>query len=273
TLHTLYFPGWVGYVDGEAHPLSPIERSGYILLQGVPAGAHTIDLRYEGTVVQHVATWASAVAAAALLLAAIAWRGKARSRQAAGYPAARWWLPLAFVFLVAIKAFVIDEETTWLRWRSTCSSVHGAEGGLLVQFGERVQLCGIDMPDRAYRPGDRMRITLYWQATDAVEEPADSFVHLLGATFNPRTGNPLWGQQDKQSPGYHPLTQWTPGKLYRDRYEFLIDPDAPAGEYQLEIGWVERSTGQRLIPQVVGTVLEVSVSHLDSLVLGGIEVH
>jgi hypothetical protein len=140
-----------------------------------------------------------------------------------------------------------------------------------VQFGEDLRLCAIDLPDRTYRPGGTIEVTLYWQVDRAVAEPADSFVHLLGSSFNPKTNNPLWGQQDKQLPGYHPLTQWTPGKLYRDSYEFRIDADAPPGEYQLEIGWVQASTGLRLGPQVTGEAPGLSVSHLDSLLLDGIE--
>lgn len=140
-----------------------------------------------------------------------------------------------------------------------------------VQFAERIQLCAVDLQKRTYRPGEILRITLYWQSAQPVEEPAYSFVHLLGTSFNPKTGNPLWGQQDKQLPGYHPLVGWTPGKIYRDHYEFRIDPDSPPGAYQLEVGWVRPSTGLRLVPEVVQETPGVSLSHLDSLLLDGIE--
>ena len=159
------------------------------------------------------------------------------------------------------------------RRTSTCSDVEGAGISLDVRFENGVRLCALELGDRVLKPGDTVRITLYWQAERPVQEPADSFVHLWGASFNPKTGNPLWGQQDKQLPGYHPVTRWNPSKIYRDSYEFRIDPDAPPGEYQIEIGWVQPETGQRHGLELVQSPDEISISHLDSLLISGIELH
>jgi hypothetical protein len=53
----------------------------------------------------------------------------------------------------------------------------------------------------------------------------------------------------------------------------LIDPDAPPGEYQLEIGWVHPATGQRHGLGLVQSPDEVYASHLDSLLISGIGLH
>jgi hypothetical protein len=272
-LYILYFPGWTGLVDGEAHALKPVEGSGYIRLEDVPAGRHTIELRYEGTSAQRAGTWLSAITALGLILAAVLWRGKKDSSLVASYPAPSWWLVLGLVLFVAVKASFIDSHTTLFRRTSTCSDVEGAGVSVDVRFQNGVRLCALELQDRVLKPGDAMQITLYWQAERPVQEPADSFVHLWGASFNPKTGNPLWGQQDKQLPGYHPVTRWNPGKIYRDSYEFRIDPDAPAGEYQIEIGWVQPATGQRHGLELVQSPDEISISHLDSLLISGIELH
>jgi hypothetical protein len=272
-LHILYFPGWTGTVDDETHHLTPVEGSGYIRLQDVPAGLHTLQLRYEGTLAQHAGTWISAAAGFGLILGAVLWRGKRDAVPEASYPAPNWWLVLGLVSFIAIKAAFIDDHTTLFRRTSTCSDVQGAGVGVDVRFEHGVRLCAIELRYHVLRPGDAVQITLYWQAERAVEDAADSFVHLWGATFNPKTGNPLWGQQDKPLPGDHPVARWHPGKLYRDGYEFRIDPDAPPGEYQIEIGWVQPATGQRYRPELVRGPDDISVSHLDSILISGIELH
>ena len=271
-LHILYFPGWTALVDDRAQNVVPVEGSGYIRVEDIPAGLHTLELRYEGTSVQRAGVWLSAVTALGLILAAVLWRGGRISSPVASYPAWSWGLILGLVLFVAVKASFIDSQTTLFRRTSTCAGVEGAGIGVDVRFENGVRLCALELQDRVLKPGDTVRITLYWQAEFPVHEPADSFVHLWGASFNPKTGNPLWGQQDKQLPGYHPVTRWNPGRLYRDSYEFRIDPDAPAGEYQLEIGWVQPEDGRRYRLELAEGPDDISVSHLDSLLISGIEI-
>jgi len=292
-LLTLYFPGWVGYVDGKAHELKPADGTGYILMEDVPAGTHTLSLRYEGTSAQWLGAAVSAIAAVALALVAIFWReilakvatalgSASRSLRSdnilpnmssdlrkVGPPAG---LIAGFVLLFAIKTFWLDPQTTLFRQTSTCDAIQDRAIKVHVRFGDSMVLCGIDLADRAVKPGDSVRATLYWKTTDAVSEPTDSFVHLYGVTFNPKSNTPLWGQQDKETPGYHPATRWTPGKLYRDSYEFRVDPDAPPGEYKLEIGWWEPETGRRLKPMIVSAAPALSVSSIDSLWVSSIMV-
>lgn len=269
-LHVLYYPGWAGSVNGQEHRLEPAEGTGYAVLPGVPAGTHQITLRYVGTSAQRIGTWISLLALAGVILTAVLWRDGRRIPASAIHSQAHWWLAGALAVLLAVKMAWLDPHTTALRRASTCATVAGPTGGLNVSFGGEIRLCGLELTARAYRPGARLRVTLYWQADQAVEQPAVSFVHLLGATFNPRTGNPLWGQQDKELPGEHPVMRWVPGVIYRDTYELPIDPDAPPGEYQLEIGWFRTGTGQRLAPQGVGPGDPVLLSDLDSLLLPGI---
>jgi len=232
-------------------------------------------LRYEGTKGQHVATWISALAVLGLVIGTAVWRGERRGRadpMAATYPRTHWWLVAGLAVLLAGKTLWLDPFTTLLRRASTCSDVAGAAASADVRFGEQVRLCAIEMGQRGLHAGDPLRITLYWQVDGPVEQPAVSFVHLLGSAFNPRTGNPLWGQQEKDTPGSHPLLRWTPGEIYRDSYEFQVDPSAPAGEYQLEIGWFEPESGERLKPALENPADAhgMRLSDLDSLLIPGI---
>ncbi len=272
TLRILYFPGLKAHVDDQARSLEPVEGTGYALLRGMPEGNHTVELRYVGTAWQRLGAVASVVSALLLCLGAVLWRDRGGSARPATYPALSGWLIATVVLLVGFKALYLDRHTTLFRNSSECSSVQGATVTTAVRFGSNLRLCAVDLPRQAFRPGETLRVTLYWQAERVESEPTNSFVHLLGEQFNPRTGNPLWGQQDKQQPGTHPVTRWVPGKIYRDSYEFDIDPGTPPGEYQLEIGWVEPSTGQRLEPEMLQQTEGLSVSHLDSLLISGLVV-
>jgi hypothetical protein len=276
-MHQLYFPGWVATVNGERHNLVPSEGSGYSVVEGVPAGDETIELRYEATPAQRAGTWASALALAVLAAVAVsrrAARGDAEDPIRATYPKPRWWLIAGVALVLAGKTLWLDPHTSLLRRTSTCSSVAGPAAPAAVRFGDQVRLCAVEVPQRSLRPGAPLRVTLYWQAGGAGAQPGLSFVHLLGTTFNPRTNNPLWGQQEKDAPGSHPLSRWTPGKVYRDDYEFEVDAGAPAGEYQLEIGWFDPETGARWKPAFDDPAAAhgMRVSGLDSLLVPGITV-
>ena len=48
------------------------------------------------------------------------------------------------------------------------------------------------------------------------------------------------------SPGTRPTTGWLPGEVIVDKYEIPVRPDAPPGEYVIEIGMYNAETMQRL---------------------------
>ncbi len=289
--HLLYFPGWVGYVDDARAPVEPAENSGYLQML-VPRGAPRIILRYEGTPAQSIGAWISALGLIALGLIARRWRadipaGSRADIRSGSHPAAlgerkldsaavqlplsiRWSLLALWISAAIFKSAYVDPQTLWLRAASTCEVISGASAQTAVWFGEQIKMCGYALARRDYRAGDWIEITIYWQTARIIAEPADSFLHLLGNEFNPAIGAPVWGQQDKQAPGEIPLTRWSPEKLYRDAYRFQIAPNAPPGEYQIEIGW--HAAEGRLTPRLARTGGELAASHLDSIVLSGIRV-
>lgn len=267
-LHLLYFPGWAAYVDGIRKPLSPMPETGYAQVE-IPAGSHEVTLRYEGTVVQHFADWLTALTVAALLLLLWVWRsrGAAQPRVGVEYLHPHWGLALGILVIVGLKMAWVDTHTTWLRHSSNCQAIKGAGVQTDVWFGDEVHLCGYTISHSALLPSSTLRITLFWQIDRPVTEPAHSFVHLVGTHFNPQSGYPMLDQQDKEAPGYHPLTEWTPGHLYQDTYELHIPAGLSPAEYQLEIGWWEPATGRRLVPRIVGSADALAVSRTGSLLV------
>ena len=132
-VHQLYWPGWAGHVDGARASLRPQENANYMQV-ALPAGAHTLELRYEGTAAEH---WGLALSLPALILltAGLAlWRAErgvpvgrvGPEDAAAAYPAPRPWLPILLLLLAGLKATWVDPQTTWLRHTSTCRAIEGA---------------------------------------------------------------------------------------------------------------------------------------------------
>jgi hypothetical protein len=67
------------------------------------------------------------------------------------------------------------------------------------------------------------------------------FTHLLDAEER------IQGQMDSiPGRGEAPTTSWIEGEVITDEYEIVVDPEAPTGEYVVEVGMYDASTGQRL---------------------------
>ncbi len=114
---------------------------------------------------------------------------------------------------------------------------HPLEAGL----GEGVGLVGYDLSAESVHPGDTLELTLFWQALGPVGGNYKVFTHLLGED------NRIWGQRDSlPGGGAFPTSGWLEGEYLIDTYRIPIRPDAPAGEYIIEIGMYEESSGARL---------------------------
>jgi hypothetical protein len=74
-----------------------------------------------------------------------------------------------------------------------------------------------------------------------MEKSYTVFTHLLD------TQNQIWGQKDNiPVSGNYPTTAWWEGEVVFDAYEIPIKTDAPAGEYRIETGMYDATTGERL---------------------------
>lgn len=81
------------------------------------------------------------------------------------------------------------------------------------------------------RPGDEIRLTLYWTADSEIDQDYTVFVHLLDQTGR------LRGQQDNPPRGgTFPTSAWLPGEWVVDEYRVPLAPDAPPGAYTFEVG-------------------------------------
>jgi mannosyltransferase len=131
---------------------------------------------------------------------------------------------------------------------------HKVEDGNL---DDKVALYGYDLSAEVLRPGDMLKLTLYWKALDTMDTPYAVFTHLLDET------NRVQGQMDSQPlGGSRPTTGWVPQEFLRDEYQLTLASDAPPGEYAIEVGMYDASTPDfRRLPLVGpdGHVLDTRV--------------
>lgn len=108
-------------------------------------------------------------------------------------------------------------------------------------LGGLVSLVGYDLTADSVRPGDSFKVVLYWQALAPIDKSYTVFAHLLDS------GDQVRAQKDTlPRGGARPTTGWVPGEFIIDEYELVVEADAPPGEYILEVGMYDASTGERL---------------------------
>jgi hypothetical protein len=111
-------------------------------------------------------------------------------------------------------------------------------------FAGGVALVGFNVEKRTARPGESVRLTLYWEAAARPSRDYTVFNHVA------RTAGAvdvLAGQRDGQpSLGRRPTSEWRPGDFVADSHQLTIRSDAAPGEYELRTGLYELQTLERL---------------------------
>jgi len=104
-----------------------------------------------------------------------------------------------------------------------------------VNFNHQVAFLGYE-----YIPAESpstIELLTYWQVLELTEPPLAIFVHLLD------THSAVVGSYDGLSVS---PTSWEPGDVFIQWHSLSLEPTAPAGEYQVELGFYSPATMQRL---------------------------
>jgi hypothetical protein len=110
-----------------------------------------------------------------------------------------------------------------------------------INLGDEVTFLGYDLSAIVVKPGDTLRLTLYWQARREIAGWYKVFTHLLD------DADRIWAQRDSVPVGgTRPTTGWVKGEVIVDEYQLEVKSDAPGGDYIWEVGMYEEGTGQRL---------------------------
>ncbi len=138
-----------------------------------------------------------------------------------------------------------------------------AQGAAVLNVGDDVRLLGYQVWPMQAKPGETVRVTLYWEAVNQPTGDFTVFAHLLDASGQ------LVAQQDSAPlKGSYPTYAWTPGDFIEDEYKLTIPSDAQPGVYHISAGMYVWQTLERL-PM---TTIEGSLQPDNSLLIDGIEV-
>ncbi|MEW5959916.1 MAG: hypothetical protein AB1801_19515, partial [Chloroflexota bacterium] len=132
-----------------------------------------------------------------------------------------------------------------------------------ANFAGYVSLLGYDLPQRRVQPGDVIPVTLYWQARRTIGADLIMFNHLLGQDQQ------IWGGRDRKAREIYSTILWAPGEIVTDAFNLQVDPNAPAGIYQLLVG-LYLPVGQAAVS--VPLVQNGELSQATSVSLGPVKV-
>ena len=108
-------------------------------------------------------------------------------------------------------------------------------------FGPAIRLVGYDIEAPPYHPGQTLRMLLYWQSQDPLDEDYTVFVHVLDGAGQ------LVAQQDNQPAlGARPTSGWSPGETVLDPYDLDLPRDLAPGQLTVTVGLYRWPEGTRL---------------------------
>lgn len=116
---------------------------------------------------------------------------------------------------------------------------------LNVNFGDRFALVGYTLDRRVARPGETIRLTLYWQASVPIEMDYKCFVNILGVE------NQVWARSDGQLADGTALTShWEPGRIVEDVRDLTVGLTTPPNFYDIEVGLYAPGIGGDRLPVI-----------------------
>ena len=240
---TFAFPGWTAVVDGEPVPIKASDPEGLITFT-VPAGEHTIEVRWQSTPLRTVLLGLSVVALAGAVMTAVVLRIEQRSGEWAedsGQSAvgSRQLLVLMGlgVGLLAFKEVVVDRGETLFRR----SSVPDLAVPMVLQ-GDGLRLWGYNVSQVEVVSGETFDVDMAWTAVAPPTTNYQTNVWLMDED------GLVWSDKETQRPRLYeaaPKTQfWQPGQWAWDSREVAVLSGTPPGEYTLMLTLFERATLQ-----------------------------
>jgi len=106
---------------------------------------------------------------------------------------------------------------------------------LSYRYGDAAELIGMDPPQPQTRPGQTLRVTLYWRALKPTETSLQSYLHTVDSDLVRRDSLPATGNLLS--------TDWLPGQTWTETYVLVIPSDAePQVVYPLVAGLYDPAT-------------------------------
>jgi hypothetical protein len=251
----LGYPGWQVLVNGM--PISAWVEAGTGWLRAeMPAGVHTVRVRFQSRwlwrLFDHAAlTLWSGWSVWAILRKAQKQKRKREERLASAADFVRtnperprhWSARGACILFLATIGFHLPYHL-WSMTRVPLDRPPGADLSVRADFEGQVRLAGYSIERWTVRPGEIVRLTLWWRALRTPDEDVHVYVHGIPAD-RPLLSLPQAFQSDHVHPGGVPARLWDPEKHYRDDHYLRIPADIRPGPYRIRIGLYSGPEGRR----------------------------
>jgi len=103
---------------------------------------------------------------------------------------------------------------------------------LNAELGDFITIVGADFPHKAVKSGDEITITTVMKVRAETDRNWKMFVHIDLDTGRHRVHGDHFVAHNR-----YPSSLWKEGEFITDRFEKKIDSDAPAGRYDIFVGF------------------------------------
>ena len=242
-----YYPGWRATVDGNPIPITPTDPDGLISFD-VPAGRHTVCVRFGETPLRLLAD-AVSLLSLIVLLALIIHPPNLPSRptQSAtvhcSLPHCSLFILITAILLLVAKLALIDRFDTPLR-RANLMDGHlrRVDVPTEITFGDEFILLGHDaLPlQKGIPSGERLEVRTYWRALQPGGPDYGVTVNVVD------TEGHRWNGSDIQPPRWHrtppPVWEWPPEQYAIVALSVPLLSGTPPGTYTVEAVAFDRDT-------------------------------
>ncbi len=247
-----FFPGWQSRLDGRPLELHPVGEHGLIGAD-LPPGRHHLTIRFGATPLRR---WAAGLSLLSVLSLAVYFllpnpQSPIPTPQSP-IPTPYSLLSVALVALAlfAFKSAYLDHNDSVFRHsRFDGQTVAGVQTDLQVNFDNQLVLMGYDLlplpvgegrGEFSIRADELLDLALYWRALRPLNTDYSIALHLVDDCGR------LYGQEDSQHPASYPTSRWKPDAYARDLHRMAVWPGAPPGEYTIQVGVYDVTTGRSL---------------------------
>ena len=152
-------------------------------------------------------------------------------------------LPVPTDDFLAFRVANFEEVSDWFTMVAnqttfTLPPEFGVELAAAPVFGESLRLLGSQIDQPTIRAGETFTFLTTWETTAVFPHPLVAFVHLTP------DGAAIFGQQDWLDVRVSTLQI---GDRFVQQHTLTVQPDAPVGEYHLQLGLYRPDTGERLL--------------------------
>ncbi|MCC6612070.1 MAG: hypothetical protein IT320_01265 [Anaerolineae bacterium] len=231
TMMTAYFPGWTASANSGGVHLSQDADTGLISIAFDQAATTELTIGLGPTPIRTIA-WIVSWAA----LGAIGLITRTRMRHHAPFLADYSLLRLPETRAVSLL-FVLVAATALLASAGALNGLRAAPGSMLdgsttvrARTDSGLEMLSYRVDEATARPGDRLRVTLYWRAVRFLTENYRTRISLV----DPATGTIL-ATSDLRNPGNYPTRRWLTARIIRDAYEINLPRDVSAREAVVQV--------------------------------------